>query len=188
MLAFPLLYHAGVCCHAVHRGQARGLLGHSKLMCFSSARPPDLGLRFPRLSLATTTSTTTSLAVTAHFPPCRSHLQYALAQTPLTDSPPWASGAAACAVERPQTALRRAPNRCRRAAYLLDAATTFGTSDKPTAIFHQRRAPLVGITTQQSRQSHAAPWPRPKWRVRRPARRRPVVQSPGIYPRAHQQL
>jgi hypothetical protein len=148
MLALPLLYHAGVCCHAAHRGQARGLLGRSKLMCFSSARPPDFELRFARLSLANTTSTTPSLSATAHFSPCRCHLQYTLARTPLTDSPPWASGAPASAVERPQTALRRAHSRHRRAPCLLAAATTIGTSDKSIATIHRREKPLVGITAQ----------------------------------------
>jgi hypothetical protein len=75
MLALSLLYHAGLCCHCRSpRGQGL-LLGRSKLVGFSSARPSDFGLCFPRLSLATTTSTTPSLPAMAHSSACRSHLQ-----------------------------------------------------------------------------------------------------------------
>lgn len=75
MLALPLLYCAGVFCHCRSpRGQGL-LLGRSKLVGFSSARPSDLELCFPRLSLTTMPSTTPSLPDMAHSSSCRSHLQ-----------------------------------------------------------------------------------------------------------------
>jgi len=75
MLALSLLYHAGVRSYCRSpRGQGL-LLGRSKLVGFSSARPSDFGLCFPRLSLATTPTTTPSLPAMVHSSPCRSHLQ-----------------------------------------------------------------------------------------------------------------
>jgi hypothetical protein len=110
--------------------------------------------------------------------------KYTLAQPLLAGSPPWASASAASSVETPQTALRRAHSR--RWGCL--AATTFDTSKKSAAITHRHRAPLVGITAWHWHQSHAAAWPRPAWRLRRPAGRWSVVEISSIYLRAGQQL
>ncbi|KAM0711976.1 hypothetical protein Q7P35_001346 [Cladosporium inversicolor] len=99
-------------------------------------------------------------------------LSFAVAASPRTNTPHRLATTGQCSMQPPSSKYRSKLS-AEHTVGIVDLpclAATFGAGARPAATTQRHRALLVGITARQPRQSHAAPWPRPAWRLRRPAR------------------